>query len=108
MSGRIRGHYRIDQLGRVEMLADVNGSAIELASHPLVAPTRRGLMPHQNRIAHYLVVGLIIIGLGGLSTSALPYLERKIANAQIAKVIATRAEIRRAHAIRTSHRLPSS
>ncbi len=83
MSGRIRGHYRIDSRGRVEPLLDVNASA---KPYTFPAMTNR-----QSPMRQFTVAGLSIFVVGLSVMALLPQIERQIVSAQAAHIASVRA-----------------
>jgi hypothetical protein len=83
MSGRIRGHYRIDSRGRVEPLLDVNASA-----RPYTFPTKS---TRQSPMRQFSVAGLGIFVMGLSLMALLPQIERHIVSSQAAHIAMVRA-----------------
>ena len=89
MSGRIRGHYRIDSRGRVEPLTDVNASA-----KPYTSPLPEHQRSHMRQLS---VAGLSIFVVGISVMALLPQIERHIVSVQAAHIASVRAAYIQSH-----------
>jgi hypothetical protein len=95
VSGRIRGHYRIDSSGRVEPLADVNAEARPYALPQVVPLNQRGKV--KSRLNRRSIAGasIFILGIGMLF--AMPQIEQAMLSAQSAHVASVPAKYVQKH-----------
>ena len=89
MTGRIRGHYRIDSTGHVQPLGDVNGLA-----KPYTIPL--SVLQNQPcyrraRLRRITTAGTGAFVLGLLLLSLMPQIERAVLSAQSARLAQARA-----------------
>jgi hypothetical protein len=95
VSGRIRGHYRIDSSGRVQPLLDVNGAA-KPYTLPSTRQTRRRSSVHSH-MRQFIAGGIAIcIALGSL-LAMLPRIERLILTEQAKQIAMVRADYIQKH-----------
>jgi hypothetical protein len=82
VTGRIRGHYRIDPSGRVESMLDVNGSALQF--RPPV-PSARTPLERKTRLARFAIGSLIFAACGLALMMALPAIDRLLLSPDVAR-----------------------
>jgi hypothetical protein len=85
VSARIRGHYRIDSLGRVEAMTDVNAPALKLRLPPPVSPDQ-----YNSRLVRIAIAGIVALSLGVGGILALPQIQQRILSAQTAEFASIR------------------
>jgi len=87
VSGRIRGHYRIDSAGRVEPVTDINQAALKFRAPPPL-PNR-----HNSRLVRISIAGFtgMVLCVGGML--AMPQIQRALISAEYAQI----APIRHMH-----------
>ncbi len=93
MSARVRGHYRIDPVGHVMPLTDVN-AAMKAYSIPL-AKLRDRAAEQRSRIMKMCLAGLTIFAIAVGLMMALPQIERSVVAAQATRIASMRAAIYR-------------
>jgi hypothetical protein len=79
MGARIRGHYRIDPLGRVEPITDVNALAKPFTLPLSVMQKKTGKRSH---LIHVSVAGVILFSTGVSLMAALPQIQRMVIAAE--------------------------
>jgi len=95
MSGRIRGHYRIDAAGRVEPISDVNAS---LAKCVCTSPPRRDpVAERRSRLGKICMVGLGLFCLGLALMASLPEIQHVIVATENAHMALIRKTYLQAH-----------
>ena len=101
MSARIRGHYRINAVGQVMPLTDVNGG---MKAYSLPLPKRRGQAVEQrSRIMKMAVAGLTLFSIAVAAMSVMPQIERSVVAAQASRIASARSAFFRSHPEFHSH-----
>jgi len=88
MSARIRGHYRIDVMGRVEPITDVNALA-----KPFTLPlsVMQGKKPgKRSHVVQVSIAGMILFGMGVSLMAALPQIQRMVIAAEASRISSQR------------------
>jgi hypothetical protein len=95
MSGRIRGHYRIDSRGQVQPLGDVNAAARPCTFPPASVSTQ--VKTRRSRLVRMMAYSAILAGLGLSLPGALPMMQRKLLAAEAAHYAAARQSYIQSH-----------
>jgi hypothetical protein len=95
MSGRIRGHYRIDSAGRVEPLGDVNASLQRFVYQP--ALRRNPADVRKARLTKICVAGFTLCTIGLGLMASLPTIQRMIISAESSRMASIRKQFLRHH-----------
>lgn len=95
MGARIRGHYRIDEAGRVLPVTDVNASLHRFAYHAI--ERRDPVAERRARLRTFYRVGLSLSFLGLAGMASLPMIERTVVSADADHIASLRRSILHHH-----------
>jgi len=95
MTARIRGHYRIDALGRVVPVTDVNSSLQNFVVRSPLPPDRAA--DQRTQLTRLCMVGGLLCMLGLVVMASLPQIQNAIVARESARMASIRKSFVKAH-----------